>query len=107
MSPISLPARRTVVERIRWRLLASSRDLVVFAISTLLAFELRFDGALPAQYYRSLETALCVWAGAKTIAFTVGAVNRAYWQNTSIYDAKRIALANSAGSVLGGLTLVI
>ncbi len=107
MPPISLPARRTVVERIRWRLLASSRDLVLFALSTLLAFELRFDGALPAQYYHSLETALWVWAGAKTIAFTVAAVNRAYWQNTSIYDAKRIALANSAGSVLGGLTLVM
>ena len=38
--------------------------------------------------------------------FVVGAVNRGFWQYTSIYDAQRIALANSAGSVLGAVTLI-
>ena len=72
MSPISLPARRSVMERVRWRILASFKDLVTFSLSAFLAFELRFDGALPAKYLHRLWIALCVWAVAKTIAFTVG-----------------------------------
>ena len=107
MSPISLSARRSVIERVRRRLLASFRDLITFALSALLAFELRFDGAVPAKYQHPLVVALCVWAVAKSLAFTVAKVNRGYWQYTSIYDAQRIALANSAGSVLGGLTIVM
>ena len=107
MSPTSLPAQRTVVERVRWRLLASFRDLFTFTLSVLLAFELRFDGALPARYHHAVTITVCVWAVAKMITFTAGSVNRGYWQYTSIYDAQRIALANSAGSILGGLVIVI
>ncbi len=106
MPPMSMSARDSVVERIRWRLLASFGDLIVFALSVLLAFELRFDGALPANYFHAFRIMLGIWVVAKTIAFTFGAVNRSYWQNTSLYDAQQIALANSAGSVLGGLAIV-
>ena len=107
MPSISFLSRQTKVERVRLRLLASFRDLVTFAISALLAFELRFDGVLPTKYDHSLAIALCIWAVAKTIAFTFYAVNKGYWQYTSIYDAQRIALANSAGSVLGGLAIAM
>ena len=106
MSPASLPTRRSPIERIRRRLLASSKDLISFALSGLLAFELRFDGVIPGKYHHPFATALIVWAIAKTLAFAVGGVNRGYWRHTSIYDAQRIALANAAGSVLGGVALI-
>ena len=106
MSPNSLPASGSERERIRWRILASLKDLISFALAGLLAFELRFDGTLPAKYHHPFVIALIVWAIAKTMAFAVGAVNRGYWRYTSIYDAQRIALANSAGSVLGVAALI-
>jgi FlaA1/EpsC-like NDP-sugar epimerase len=84
-----------------------SLDLIAFAFSTFLAFELRFDGALPAQYFRSMEIALCIWAIAKSIAFVAGGVNRGSWRYTSILDAARIVLATSAGSLLGGLVIFL
>ena len=107
MSPISLPARRSAVERIRWRLLESFKDFALFALSAFLAFELRFDGVVPTKYLHPFWIALCVWAVVKTIIFTVRKVNQGFWHHTSIYDAQRIALANSAGSVLGGLLVVV
>jgi FlaA1/EpsC-like NDP-sugar epimerase len=82
-------------------------DLAAFAFSTFLAFELRFDGALPAQYFSPMEMALCIWAAAKSASFIVGAVNRGSWRHTSVYDATRLVLANSAGSILGGLVIFL
>ena len=107
MPPISLPARRSVLEQIGLRLLAMIKDWVTFALAASLAFELRFDGALPPRYFQPLWIALAIWPVAKTIMFTVTAVNRGKWQYTSVYDAERIAIANTAGSVLGGLGIVV
>jgi FlaA1/EpsC-like NDP-sugar epimerase len=80
-------------------------DLTAFATSALLAFELRFDGTLPAQYFRPMGIALCLWTAAKFASFIVFAVNRGSWRHTSVPDAERIVLAVSAGSILGGLIL--
>jgi FlaA1/EpsC-like NDP-sugar epimerase len=80
-------------------------DVAAFALSTFLAFELRFDGALPAQYVHPMLVALCIWAAAKSASFIVGAVGRGSWQHTSVYDAIRLILTNSAGSILGGLVI--
>jgi FlaA1/EpsC-like NDP-sugar epimerase len=52
-----------------------------------------------------MEVALCIWAAAKSAAFIVGAVSQGSWRHTSIFDAVRIVLANSAGSILGGLVI--
>jgi FlaA1/EpsC-like NDP-sugar epimerase len=82
-------------------------DLAAFALSTFLAFELRFDGALPAQYFHPMGVALCIWAAAKSASFIVGAVNRGSWRHTSVHDAVRIGLAVSAGSMLGGLVIFL
>jgi FlaA1/EpsC-like NDP-sugar epimerase len=102
MSPESNLSRRHQAQRI-WRWCAVfSLDLAAFAFSTILAFELRFDGALPAQYFNPMGVALCIWAGTKSASFIVGAVSRGSWRHTSAYDAARLVLANSAGSILGG-----
>lgn len=106
MSPISLPASRIAVDRTSWRILISGGDLVTFAFASLLAFGLRFDGAPPRRFDRALVISLCVWALTKTITFAVAGVNRGYWRHTSIYDAQRVALANTVGSILGGLILI-
>jgi FlaA1/EpsC-like NDP-sugar epimerase len=82
-------------------------DLAAFALSTFLAFELRFDGALPAQYFHPMGVVLCIWAVAKSASFIVGAVNRGSWRHTSVHDAVRIVLAVSAGSMLGGLVIFL
>jgi FlaA1/EpsC-like NDP-sugar epimerase len=45
-------------------------------------------------------------AMAKLVTFAYCQVNRSHWKTTSVYDAKQIALANTAGSVLGGFVIV-
>ena len=107
MSPESKLARRHRAQRFGRRFIAYSLDLAAFALSTFLAFELRFDGALPAKYFHPMGVALCIWAAAKSAAFIVGAVSRGSWRHTSVYDAVRLVLANSAGSILGGLVIFI
>lgn len=105
MSSPSLPARRSSTERRGRRFVAYLKNLVVFALSVLFAFELRFDGAMPARYLPALFVALVIWALAKTAAFLVGAVNQEQWRHTSIYEAERIILANTAGSIAGATAI--
>jgi FlaA1/EpsC-like NDP-sugar epimerase len=81
-------------------------DLAAFAAAAVLAFELRFDGALPAQSLQALRTALCVWMASKCAFFLLGAVSRGSWRHTSPSDAFRIVAANSAGSIVGGVILL-
>jgi FlaA1/EpsC-like NDP-sugar epimerase len=52
-----------------------------------------------------MGVALCIWASAKSASFIVGAVSQGSWRHTSIFDAVRIVLANSVGSILGGLVI--
>ena len=105
MSPESKLARRHRAKRVWRRTIAFSLDLTAFVLSTFLAFELRFDGAVPAQYVHPMGVALCIWASAKSASFIVGAVSQSSWRHTSLFDAVRIVLANSAGSILGGLVI--
>ncbi len=106
MSPESRP-QRYKTHRIGRMLFLCCLDLATFSVSALLAFELRFDGALPAQYFRPLGMALCIWAAAKSASFIFSEVNRGSWQHTSIHDGIRIVLAVSAGSIVGGLVIFL
>ena len=105
MSRFSLSAGNH--ERLPERLLASVMDLAVFAVSGFLAFQLRFDSAIPAFYAHSMRQAIYIWAAAKSAAFLVGAVNRGYWRYTSLDEAVRIGLANTAGSTFGGVIILL
>jgi len=107
MSPELKLRRQYRAQRIQRRLIVYSLDLAAFALSAFLAFELRFDGALPAPYVHPMLVALCIWTAAKSVCFLAGAVGRASWRHTSIYDAVRLVLANTAGSILGGLALFL
>jgi len=105
MSLISLPAGGP--EQAPRRLLASIMDMAGFTICGLLAFQLRFDGSVPAIYAHRMREAIFIWAVAKSAAFFFGAVNTGYWRYTSLDEAVRIGLANSAGSMVGGVIIVL
>jgi FlaA1/EpsC-like NDP-sugar epimerase len=107
MSSESKFALLSRARRIGCQFIVYSLDLAAFAISTILAFELRFDGALPAQYFQPMGVALCAWAAAKSAFFIVGRVSRGSWRHTSANDAVHIVLANSAGAILGGLIIFL
>lgn len=106
MSSPYLPVRRYSTERIVRRLAGFLCNLVLFALAAFSAFELRFDGALPPRYLHSMEMALGIWAAVKSVAFIAGAVNLEQWRHTSIYEAERIILANTAGSLVGGIVIL-
>jgi FlaA1/EpsC-like NDP-sugar epimerase len=82
-------------------------DLAAFSFSAFVAFELRFDGAVPSQYLHPMEIAVCIWVVAKSMAFLVGAVRWGHWRYTSHNDVARIVLANSMGSLLGGTLIFL
>jgi FlaA1/EpsC-like NDP-sugar epimerase len=101
----SLPGGRPV--QVPRRLLTSIMDMAGFTLCGLLAFQLRFDGSVPAIYAHGMREAIAIWAVAKSAAFFFGAVNSGYWRYTSLDEAVRIGLANSAGSMVGGAVIVL
>src|ERR1700761_2605435 len=89
------------------RLLASIMDMLGFAVCGFLAFQLRFDGSVPPVYEHGMRSAILIWATAKSAAFFFGAVNAGYWRYTSLDEVQRIGIANSAGSMVGGMFIVL
>jgi len=107
MSHISLLPRNTTPQRIRGYLIAYVVDLAAFAASTLLAFQLRFDGVLPPAYFHSMWTAMAIWACAKSFTFIYGGAGGGYWRYTSIHEALRLVATNFVGSVLGAVVILL
>lgn len=103
----SKPVRRFSPNRSQWIGLASFGDLICFLTSTFLAFELRFDGLMPSKYIRPLLISMACLSAAKVVTFAAGQVYRSRWRSISVYDAKKILFANTAGAVLGGTAIVI
>ena len=107
MFGISLPAKRYTVKGI-WKVFPSYLfDASAFALSVFLAFQLRFDGALPAMYRHPMLVALCIWTAVKLVAFFIGGVSGGYWRYNSIHEAVRIVWVNLLGSILGGIIIVL
>jgi len=105
MIPNSVLPRHVTPQRLRGYLIAYLVDLAAFAASALLAFELRFDGALPAVYVHSMLLAMALWAAAKSLTFICGGVRGGYWRYTSIHEAIRLVATNSVGSILGAVMI--
>jgi FlaA1/EpsC-like NDP-sugar epimerase len=93
--------------RVRRRLLSHLLDVAAFVCSAFLAFELRFDGALPAQLFHPMLITIFIWAGLQSAAFIALQVNWDHWRHTCTYDAARVLAAGSAGSIAGGLVIVL
>jgi FlaA1/EpsC-like NDP-sugar epimerase len=106
MSSQYSPRKQYGTERIVRRLAVYLTNLILFGLAAFLAFELRFDGDMPSRYMQAMEVAMGTWAAVKSLAFIVGAVNLGQWRHTSIYEAERVVLANTAGSVIGGVVIL-
>jgi FlaA1/EpsC-like NDP-sugar epimerase len=100
-------SRRFELESLQRRLLAFCIDLAALSCSAILSFELRFDGAVPRQLIRPMWAALCIWVAVKSAAFITCRVSWNHWRHTSVYDGLRVILANSAGSMVGGVIIFI
>jgi len=81
-------------------------DTTAFLCSAILAFELRFDGAVPTQFQNAMEMAIWIWAGFQLSAFLACRVSWNHWRHTSTNDAVRLLLSVTAGSLAGLLVLM-
>ncbi len=107
MSPIPHSKLRYTAKLVFHRASVYLLDWISFALSGLLAFELRFDGAVPVQYVHALKVALGVWIAAKSLAFIAGKLIQGNWRYTSTYDAVRVVVANTAASAVSGAVLFV
>jgi FlaA1/EpsC-like NDP-sugar epimerase len=99
-----LTLARRLTQRARWVMRAV--QLAIIVLAGILAFELRFDFALPRKFQIHLLTGMCVWLAAKIPVFHFFKLDRGYWRYASIDDLSRVASANLAGSLAGGLMLL-
>ncbi len=74
-------------------------------MATLLAFLLRFDLSIPANHVRHLLYGVVAFGLAKVLVFAVMGLHRSWWRYLSSYDVLRLAMANAAGTALGGVFL--
>jgi FlaA1/EpsC-like NDP-sugar epimerase len=106
MLSLSFLKRKYPAKLIFRRIVGYLVDWFDFSLSGFLAFELRFDFVLPAQYTYSMAIAIGIWTITKAVVFIIAKLDRGSWRYTSAYDAIQIVLANAAGSILGGLILL-
>ena len=96
------------VERLKTihRAVVWAAQIVIFALSGLLAFLLRFDLRMPPAYLGHLAYALPIWIVVKIAVFRVANLDRGWWRYVSISDLLRIAAGNFAGSVLSCVAIL-
>lgn len=106
--PVSSFAARRHVARVVWhRTLIYLSDWAAFVLAGFLAFELRFDGLLPASYLQQMKVAVCIWTACNAVAFVVARLNRGNWRYTSAYDAARIVVTNSVSSFTSAIGIIV
>ncbi len=83
----------------RWTLVLASH-IVMFALSGVGAFLLRFDLSLPFEYLKYLVYALPIWILVKITVFHVAKLDRGLWRYLSVTDLFRIAFGNVIASAV-------
>jgi FlaA1/EpsC-like NDP-sugar epimerase len=82
-------------------------QLAIFALAGGLAFLLRFDFFVPANFRAHLLVGICVWVPIKTLVFHFLKLDRGWWRYASIQDLSRLAAANFAASAFSCLALLL
>jgi FlaA1/EpsC-like NDP-sugar epimerase len=89
----------------RTRIFSRFSQFALFIIAGVGAFLLRFEFIIPAPYLRNLFFAVATWAVVKSLVFHFYGLHRGWWRFVSTPDLTRIAAANIAGSLIGGLII--
>ena len=79
---------------------------LLFVISGVAAFLLRFDFHIEPPYTRHLLWAICIWVTVKSVIFQWARLNQIWSSHTSVPDVVGIALGNCAGTVISAILLL-
>lgn len=79
---------------------------LLFAVSGMMAFLLRFEFTLPHRDVVYLAMSIPVWIGVKALVFHLLDLDRGGWRYVSIPDIIRLALGNISGSIDAMLLIV-
>jgi FlaA1/EpsC-like NDP-sugar epimerase len=85
--------------------IAFAIEIGVIAAAALLAFLLRFDFSVPANYLPVLIRAAAVWIPVKLLCFKAFGLDRRWARYVSINDLLRVILSNSIGSFVALIVL--
>ena len=90
----------------RWTLVLASH-IVMFALSGVGAFLLRFDLSLPSEYLKYLVYALPIWILVKITVFHAAKLDRGLWRYLSVTDLFRIAFGNLIASAASLILILL
>ena len=90
----------------RWTLVLASHT-VMFALSGVGAFLLRFDLSLPSEYLKYLVYALPIWILVKITVFHEAKLDRGLWRYLSVVDLFRLAFGNLVASVASLILILL
>ncbi len=80
--------------RLAWRITYFIVHALVFILSGILAFELRFEFSIAPRYQLQLLAAVPIWITVKLLIFGLGRFDREQWSQVSVADVARIVVAN-------------
>jgi FlaA1/EpsC-like NDP-sugar epimerase len=91
----TIPVKQT---RLAWRTIFFLVHCLLFCLSGILAFALRFEFSIEPHYQLYLLTALPIWVAVKSLVFGLGRFDREQWSQVSAADVARTAGANLIAS---------
>lgn len=107
---LELVKRRIVASllkgRIRRVILITGVHQLLFLMSALAAFLLRFDFSIPSGQAPDFLVAIMFWLPLKMIAFRVARLDRTSWRFVSLHDVWRIIAAASIASSVSALAII-
>jgi FlaA1/EpsC-like NDP-sugar epimerase len=88
-------------------LLAFAHDVLAAGLAWVLAFWLRLNLSLPAEFHDGLGRALLVCLPVQAYAYQAFGLYRGVWRYASLPDLKRIVFAVAAGALAGPFVLMM
>lgn len=102
MSPRHIVERLGAISRpVIWAV-----QTVIFAVSGITAFLLRFDLSFPPKEVAHLVYALPVWIVVKIIVFRIARMDRGWWRFVTLDDLPRLTIGNLLGSLLATIGIL-
>ena len=74
-------------------------DLCLIALSYFFAYELRFEGQIPAEYLSMIKRTILIVIPTKIVAFFIFKLYRGMWRYTSLVDFMNVIKAVTISSI--------